>query len=60
MFEKRLVQNRKILKSVGHTLIVQVMNVHVKAMKVPDKPKGLLASHCMTKKKQCNKPNLLS
>ena len=42
----------------GQTLIVHVINV--KAMTVPDKPKGSLASQCKAKKKnQCNKYKLL-
>lgn len=44
-----------ILKSVGHTLTVHVMNV--KAMKVPDKPKGLLVSQCMAKKNNATSTN---
>lgn len=38
-------------KNVGHTLHVIVHVMNAKAMKVPDKPKGLLASQCMAKKK---------
>lgn len=32
----------------GHTFIVDAITV--KTMKVPDKPKGILASQCMAKK----------